>query len=641
MNAWVFFRNPSVLSELDNLVVTGTGLNAFTKISGAVLDDANYKISLDNISAADAASVYTYLGYVFGHEYIDIYITLTPKDTVTKQQPGDIYGNNFVQYADNQASNVTSNVVKAQVVKRDLSGVAWLDDNANGIREDGEKLLKGVTVTLYRTEESKYVPAGSSAVLGTGNNRIVYPSLDVFVKPVRSTTTDENGYYHFDNLEDGPYLVEFGNIDKYYLTATDAGSDDTIDSDAILENTHCMLIPDISLPEIANMTEWSFSSPHHDIGLTRKTKVEISKIGTVTKELLGGAELEIYNAADIEDGKPKDGASPVAKWTTEQGKKKTIENILLAGKQYVLIEVKAPVDYAIADPITFTVNTDGGEQQVTMSDDYDTHPVSIRKKNLDGQLIGGAVLQITGKEDGKAGNMEPVQWISEENKEHVVELRKGTYTLHEITPPAWYLPAEDIRFTVDKDGNIFIAGNKADAVEMTDIQVKSCKITIKKYESDGKTPLAGVTFKLEFLSAKYPDVSGNKDYSRMLKPGESKELTSDSNGEIVFDNLDQGEYVLTETKTASGHMLMKDSIHISLPLEMTDEEVKQAGNIDMAKAEKFDGLNHFYELKYDISNGAVLDMPKTGDNGFWRYGILGFGLMAAAFAVMTKRKKKS
>ena len=69
---------------------------------------------------------------------------------------------------------------------------------------------------------------------------------------------------------------------------------------------------------------------------------------------------------------------------------------------------------------------------------------------LNDQLIGGAVLQITGKEDGKADNMEPVQWTSEENKEHVVELRKGAYTLHEITPPAGYLPAEDIRFTVDK-----------------------------------------------------------------------------------------------------------------------------------------------------------------------------------------------
>ena len=31
---------------------------------------------------------------------------------------------------------------------------------------------------------------------------------------------------------------------------TDAGNDDTIDSDAVLENTHYILIPDISLPEI-------------------------------------------------------------------------------------------------------------------------------------------------------------------------------------------------------------------------------------------------------------------------------------------------------------------------------------------------------------------------------------------------------
>ncbi len=71
-------------NNMDNLVVTGAGLNAFTKISGAVLDDANYKISWDNISVADAASAYAYLGYVFGHEYIDIYITLTPKDTASQ-----------------------------------------------------------------------------------------------------------------------------------------------------------------------------------------------------------------------------------------------------------------------------------------------------------------------------------------------------------------------------------------------------------------------------------------------------------------------------------------------------------------------------------------------------------------------------
>ena len=137
-----------------------------------------------------------------------------------------------------------------------------------------------------------------------------------------------------------------------------------------------------------------------------------------------------------------------------------------------------------------------------------------------------------------------------------------------------------------------------------------------------------------------PTSKKHPNFKRLLKEGESTVRHTDAEGKVFFDNLDQGEYVLSEIKTASGHMLMKDSIHISLPLEMTDEEVKQAGNIDMTKAEKFGGLNHFYELKYDISNGAVLDMPKTGDNGFWKFGILGFGLMAAAFAVMTKRKKK-
>ncbi len=102
----------------------------------------------------------------------------------------------------------------------------------------------------------------------------------MFVNQQRSTATDENGYYHFDNLEDGPYLVEFGNIDKYYLTAIDAGNDDAIDSDAVLENTHYILIPDIALPEIANMTEWSFSSPHHDIGLIRKQKWKYQRLNS-------------------------------------------------------------------------------------------------------------------------------------------------------------------------------------------------------------------------------------------------------------------------------------------------------------------------------------------------------------------------
>lgn len=322
-----------------------------------------------------------------------------------------------------------------------------------------------------------------------------------------------------------------------------------------------------------------------------------------------------------------------------------MENVLLAGRQYVLIEKKAPADYAIANPITFTVNAEEVAQRITMLDEYDTHPVPIQKKNQDGVLIGGARLKITGKEDGKAGDMEPIEWTSENGKEHVVELRKGSYALQEITPPVGYLKAEDVSFTVDKDGNIFVAGTKTDKVEMTDTEVKAGKMVLRKFDSNGKTPLANVTFSLQFVSAKYPEISENKDYYRTLKPGESMELKTNENGNLVFENLDQGEYILTETKTAAGHTLMKDSLHISLPLEMTAEEVKKQRNVDLTKAEFFNGVYHFYELRYEITNTAIFNLPKTGSNGIWKYGIFGFGALAMMgielIFVETRKRKKS
>lgn len=624
-------------SNMEHLMTSGNGLATFFSCGENITDDSKYEISWNNITFKDAASLYLYLGYVFGHEYVDVYITMAPKDTDTKQQPGDIYGNNFVQYADNQASTVTSNVVKAQVVKRELSGVAWIDDNADGIRSDSEALLSNVKVQLYRTTDSKFNP--NAAVINIGNGNTVSSAYDVFGQKIKETATDETGYYHFDNLEDGIYFVVFTGAEGYYVTTADVGDDDTIDSDALFEMND-ILIPNVTLPAIANMTDWSFSSPNHDVGFVRKTTVEIAKIGTVTKKLLEGAELEIYNLSDIKNGKPKENAKPIAAWTTEKNKTKKFENILLVGKQYVLIETKAPADYAIADPITFTVNSDGSYQKITMSDDYDTHPVAILKKNTDGDLISGAVLKITGKEDGKATEIEPIQWTSEAGKEHSVELRKGSYTLQEVAPPVGYLAAKNINFTVDKDGDILISGKKVDKVEMTDVEVKAGKINIRKFDTDGKTPLAGVKFELKFVSAKYPDISSNKNYTRLLKPGETKELTTDTNGNISFENLDQGEYVLTETGTVSGHQLLKDSINITLPLVMTEEEIKKTKNIDIKKAEKIGDSYYFYELSYEISNDVALKMPRTGSNGIWKYGFFGICILSgvAIFVIYKKRK---
>ncbi|WP_218117741.1 SdrD B-like domain-containing protein, partial [Staphylococcus sp. HMSC056D08] len=47
------------------------------------------------------------------------------------------------------------------------------------------------------------------------------------------TTTDENGRYQFNNLEDGTYIVEFLTPEGYTPTNENAGNDDEKDSNGL------------------------------------------------------------------------------------------------------------------------------------------------------------------------------------------------------------------------------------------------------------------------------------------------------------------------------------------------------------------------------------------------------------------------
>ncbi|QIK63289.1 DUF11 domain-containing protein [Leucobacter viscericola] len=85
-----------------------------------------------------------------------------------------------------------------------IGDYTWVDANSNGIQDAGEKAISGVTVILFGSDGTE----------------------------VSRTTTDKNGYYHFDNLSAGDYTVEFGAVDGYTRTTALAGDDSTVDSDA-------------------------------------------------------------------------------------------------------------------------------------------------------------------------------------------------------------------------------------------------------------------------------------------------------------------------------------------------------------------------------------------------------------------------
>jgi protocatechuate 3,4-dioxygenase beta subunit len=79
----------------------------------------------------------------------------------------------------------------------------WVDDDQDGVQDDGEKGLAGVSVALR--------DAGGTVIA--------------------TTTTDANGNYLFDKLPPGDYSVAVTPPEGYTVTGRDLGGDDGADSD--------------------------------------------------------------------------------------------------------------------------------------------------------------------------------------------------------------------------------------------------------------------------------------------------------------------------------------------------------------------------------------------------------------------------
>lgn len=134
-------------------------------------------------------------------------------------------------------------------------------------------------------------------------------------------------------------------------------------------------------------------------------------------------------------------------------------------------------------------------------------------------------------------------------------------------------------------------------------------------------------------------------YTRLLKEGETKILTTDKNGEIAFDNLAQGTYEITEVKTAPGQTLLKDKITVELPITMTKEEANKYGNVDFTSAKEDAGYTNkwfFYDCLYEITNEPQFRLPQTGGFGGWKYGFIGVAItfLAGGILIFGRKRKK-
>ncbi len=156
------------------------------------------------------------------------------KDSNVVPASGDV--GNFVL-----VSNVTINSYDAGMYKAALGDLVWEDLDADGVQDNGEPGIAGVTVELVKDNGNGIIGAEDTVT--------------------ETKITDSTGRYAFTELDSGSYFIRMKIPEGYYATARNIG-DDAADSD----------IDTSGVTAIINLTKGQADSSY-DAGLFRTASV--------------------------------------------------------------------------------------------------------------------------------------------------------------------------------------------------------------------------------------------------------------------------------------------------------------------------------------------------------------------------------
>ena len=167
-------------------------------------------------------------------------------------------------------------------------------------------------------------------------------------------------------------------------------------------------------------------------------EVTISKKTVTGDDELPGAKLEIRDS----DGELKEA------WTSGEEP----HEVRLPAGTYTLTEITAPAGFLTAETIEFTVEkvteTDCSVSRVEMRDA--PIEVEISKKDAEsGKLLPGAELALK-SEAGK----EICRWTSTGEPKKISPLPAGSYTIAELSAPAGYEKAQDLKISVEEKSGV-------------------------------------------------------------------------------------------------------------------------------------------------------------------------------------------
>ena len=537
--------------------------------------------------------------------------------------------------------------------------------------------LAGAVFTLYQWNGSSYVSTGRTATTGSNGQAtftgITYSTTNQGRFMIRETTAP-NGYDLSDGGDKYIRITSNGQVITSGTTAHNGGSSTSL--------------------------TWE-NEPNREIKIVKSSADPEVTDGNDMYSLEGAVYL-VYSS--YSGGTPVSGMSNtytggrlsgyIGSITTDARGEGTITGLKIG--TYYLIEDQAPVNYEssiyVYEVETTTTNAEV-QTRIDVVDEPGVEPdVMAFHKTWDGDNTdtihypAGTQFTVTYYDgyydtESQLPSTYTRQWVFEAKvsrgndcgfqmtEDYLVEdlsdelyvidgitvLPIGTYKIQETKAAPGYTLASEIR---DEDGNIIATSTNPDQAPAIIRQVTQASsgaegameggteytaydapvngnVRIVKYDTDGSTPLQGVTFKLS-------DSDGN----------EVATVTTNANGEAVFNDLYPDVYTLVETATVEGHELLADEITITLPMTLSEEEAADQnlntsadGVIYVPEMTDVDGNvtpAHYLILDqtYNISNSATFEMPMSGGEGMWIAGFAGVAMAAAAAVVLISGKKK-
>ena len=260
---------------------------------------------------------------------------------------------------------------------------------------------------------------------------------------------------------------------------------------------------------------------------TEEPNVKIEKVDADTGSAVSGATIGIFTSGGRKVHQFVSSNRPV-----------DISNYVTVGDSYYAQELQAPPGYILdnskhnfvpRDKSLVKVEIENSKELTPQPDEYTINVIKEDSKNA--SKLAGAEFNIKGSKTDKTFKTGSSGIVTFTN------LKAGTYTITEVTPPPGYtLPAQaSQQVTVGPN-----TPNKTLTVTFKDEKElpKTFKLTGLKVDATNDNPLAGAEFKLTM-----PD-------------GKTQTGTSGSNGIVEFSNLTQtGKYVLEETKAPTGYQL--------------------------------------------------------------------------------------